>query len=222
MPTISREDYLKQVFQLQQQQPPGGGSVPMGALAEAMRVAPASVTGMVKSLVDAGLVEYEPYIGVRLTGEGERVALDVIRRHRLIELFLVETLHLDWSKVHEEAEALEHAVSDALLERIDEFLGSPRVDPHGDPIPGPDGRIRKTKLQPLSKFAAGRRLRIVRVVDQDPAFLQFIERIGLKPGAVLTVDQSDPQAQVVVVKPDDASAATLAVAAATKLLVEPA
>lgn len=226
MSTTSREDYLKQVFVLQQAAEAGGRgrreAVPMGELATAMGVAPASVTGMVKSLVDRGLVEYEPYVGVSLTVEGERAALDVVRRHRLIESFLVQTLGLDWSEVHEEAERLEHAISEKLLARIDEYLGTPSVDPHGDPIPEPGGRISRTKRKSLAEYEPGGPLRVVRVIDQDPAFLQFIDRIGLRPGAELTIESNDPQSQVVSVHTMDGSPITLAAAAASKLLVEPA
>ena len=219
MATISREDYLKQMFVLQQEHK---DAVPMGALAAAMGVAPASVTGMVKSLVDTGLVDYEPYVGVSLTAQGERAALDVVRRHRLIEAFLVATLGLDWSQVHEEAGRLEHAVSDKLLARIDAYLGAPTVDPHGDPIPAANGRLRRTRLKSLSQHAPGDTVRIVRVIDQDAGFLRFVDRIGLRPGAVVAVESNDPQAQVMTVRCGDAAPAALATGAASKLLVEPA
>lgn len=218
MTSTSREDYLKQVFVLQQEH---RDAVPMGALAAAMGVAPASATGMVKSLEDTGLLAYEPYVGVSLTAEGERVALDVIRRHRLVEAFLVETLGLDWSEVHEEAEALEHAISEKLLERIDRYLGGPSVDPHGDPIPAANGRVSRTKRKSLAEYEPGRRLRVVRVTDQDAKFLQFIGRIGLRPGSEVTIQSNDPQAEVVSVIAGRGSPVTLATAAACKLLVEP-
>lgn len=217
MTTTSRENYLKRVFVLQQEH---GEAVPMGALATAMGVAPASATGMMKSLVDAGLVRYEPYVGVALTAEGERVALDVIRRHRLIESFLVQTLGLDWSEVHEEAEALEHAISEKLLNRIDAYLGSPSVDPHGDPIPAANGRVSRAKRKSLAEYETGRRVRVVRVIDQDPAFLQFIDRIGLRPGTEVTVETNDTHAQVISVRPPAGTPVMLATHAAGKLLVE--
>lgn len=219
MSTTSREDYLKQVFVLQQGR---AEAVPMGELATAMGVAPASVTGMVKSLVDRGLVQYEPYVGVSLTADGERAALDVIRRHRLIESFLVQTLGLDWSEVHEEAERLEHAISDKLLERIDAYLGTPSVDPHGDPIPAANGRVSRTKRKSLAEYEPGRRVRVVRVIDQDAAFLQFIDRIGLRPGAEVTVEDNNPQSQVVRARSTAGQEIALAASAAMKLLVEPA
>jgi len=218
MTSTSREDYLKKIFIQQQRQE---GDVQMGSLAEQLGVSGASVTGMVKSLVDSGLVEYQRYKGVQLTPEGRRIALGVIRRHRLIELFLVETLGLDWSEVHEEAERLEHAVSENLLERIDEFLGRPTVDPHGDPIPPANGDVRRRELDSLADCVAGAKVKIVRVLDQDPPFLQFIERIGLKPGAVVAVVGQDTQAETVTVKPRRAEPVTLALGAAGKLWVEP-
>ena len=218
MKTISQENYLKQVFVLQQER--GDAAVPMGELASAMRVASASATGMVKSLVDMGLVDYEPYRGVSLTTRGEREALDVVRRHRLIEAFLVQTLGLDWSEVHEEAERLEHAISEKLLAKIDAYLGEPTVDPHGDPIPAAGGRISRKPRKNLAQCEPGTPLRIIRVTDQDPEFLRFIDRIGLRPGTQVSVETNDPQAQVVTVVPKGAASVPLATSAAAKLLVE--
>ena len=218
MTTTSREDYLKQVFVLQQGRK---DAVPMGELASAMDVAPASATGMVKSLTDRGLLHYEPYVGVSLTPNGERAALDVIRRHRLIEAFLVQTLGLDWSEVHEEAERLEHAVSEKLLDRIDKFLGTPAVDPHGDPIPGARGRMSTRSRKNLYQHRPGDRVRVVRVIDQDRKFLRFIDRIGLRPGTQVTVESSDPEAQVLHVRSGEGKSIALAASAAQKLLVEP-
>ena len=218
MVTISREDYLKRVYLLQQEH---DGAVSIGALATAMGVTPASTTGMVKSLADRGFIEHEPYKGVSLTSEGERQALDVIRRHRLLELFLVRTLGLDWSEVHEEAERLEHAVSDALLAKIDAFLGKPRVDPHGDPIPPAHGRIAPRATRSLADCAAGERVRITRVIDQGAAFLRFVDRSGLRPGVEVAVEGNDPESQVVRVRSGDGGPTALATRAAAKLLVEP-
>src|SRR6476661_8041735 len=134
MPSSTVEDYLKQIY-LEQQAGDAGQLVPMGRLAAAMGVVPGTATSMVKTLADSGLVSYEPRGGLRLTRGGEQLALRVLRRHRLVELFLVKTLGLDWSEVHAEAEELEHAISDRVMDRIDVLLGHPTVDPHGDPIP---------------------------------------------------------------------------------------
>src|SRR5437016_2893505 len=138
MPTSTVEDYLKALYA---QQVGGEALVPMGALASAMKVAPGTATAMVKTLAEAGLVDYEPRGGVRLSSKGEKLALHVLRRHRLVELFLVEVLCLDWSEVDEEAEELEHAISDKVMARIDKALGHPQFDPHGDPIPTAKGKI---------------------------------------------------------------------------------
>src|SRR5438093_503083 len=139
MASSTVENYLKQIY-LQQQAVPDE-PVPTGKLADLMGVVPGTATSMIKALADSGLVAYEPRGGTRLTRGGEQLALHVLRRHRLVELFLVKTLGLDWSEVHEEAEELEHAISDKVLERIDALLGHPRVDPHGDPIPSAKGRV---------------------------------------------------------------------------------
>ncbi len=218
MTSDSREDYLKQIWLLQQRLE--GDAAPMGKLAERLGVAGASVTGMVKSLVEDGLVEYEPYRGAWLTRKGKAAATRMVRRHRLIELFLVETIGLDWSQVHEEAERLEHAISDRLLERLDELLGRPETDPHGDPIPSPGGKVAKRSLRPLSRCAPGERVRIVRVSDQATAFLRFVDRSGLRPGATVTLGEIDASAETVELAPTDAPELTLAIGAAGKLWVE--
>src|SRR4051812_46831005 len=201
MPSITVENYLKQLY-LEQQRVPDQ-KVSMGRLATAMNVVPGTATTMVKALSDSGLVSYEPRTGVRLTRPGEQLALHVLRRHRLVELFLVKVLGLDWSEVHEEAEHLEHAVSDKVLERMDALLGHPSVDPHGDPIPTSKGKVPSPKLQSLAECDVGRTVRIARIADQEPAFLQFLHKNGLTPGVLLTVDTRDPHADSVVLKPAD-------------------
>src|SRR6476646_10653692 len=140
MPSSTVENYVKQIYL--EQQAAGAGLVPMGKLAAAMGVVPGTATSMIKALADSGLVEYEPRGGVRLTHGGEQLALHVLRRHRLVELFLVKVVGLDWSEVHADAEELEHAISDKVMEKIDTLLGRPSVDPHGDPIPLPNGHVR--------------------------------------------------------------------------------
>jgi DtxR family Mn-dependent transcriptional regulator len=143
LPSSTVENYLKAIFEAQLSLPRKSDLVPMGQLAAALGVVPGTATTMVKTLSDSGLVKYEPYAGVRLTASGERLAATVIRRHRLIERFLVEVMGMSWSDVHDEAEHLEHAMSDRLIDRIDEMLGRPAVNPHEDPIPegcGPPGK----------------------------------------------------------------------------------
>ncbi len=223
MPTSTVEDYLKAIL-VQEQRSPPGTLVSMGRIGGSLEVAPGTVTAMVKTLEKGGLLVYEPYIGVRLTHDGRRMALHVLRRHRLIELFLVEILDLDWSEVHDEAERLEHAMSDKLIDRIDTLLGYPRTDPHGDPIPDGAGEVPGSELEliNLAECPAGDAFRIARVGDQDEAFLRFLERHGLKPGARIAVHQSDPSADAVTLKPERRPEVTLGAEAAAKLWVEAA
>ena len=220
MATTTVENYLKQLYL---EQRGTADLVPMGRLAAAMNVVPGTATSMVKTLADAGLVDYEPRGGVRLTERGERLALHVLRRHRLVELFLVQVLGLDWSEVHEEAEELEHVISDKVLERIDTLLGHPRTDPHGDPIPPPSGHHSESLGESLATCAVGQQLRVTRILAQDRPFLQLIERRGLRPGAAVTVTHREPAADSVDLRVnDDGSVTTLGAAAAAKVLVGPA
>ena len=135
---------------------------------------------MLKTLSEANLATYTPYEGARLTDSGQRLAMKVIRRHRLLERFLAETLTMSWDEVHEEAEHMEHAASERLIDRIDAYLGYPAVDPHGDPIPRADGSLAETEGVPLARCQPGQHFRVVRVMDQDPAFLRYLERV--RPG----------------------------------------
>jgi len=213
------EDYLKQLYLKQQHAP--DKLVAMGQLAGAMGVVPGTATTMVKALADSGLVSYEPRGGVRLTRAGEQLALHVLRRHRLIELFLVKVLGLDWSEVHDEAEELEHVISDKVLERIDRLLGHPSVDPHGDPIPPAKGRLQAPAARDsLADCTAGKSYRIARVIDQEPAFLQFLERARLMPGTHVTVESRDALADAIRLRPRGGEVVTLGTAAAAKILVE--
>src|SRR4051812_4262714 len=192
MASSTVENYVKQLYV--EQQASTDRLVSMGRLASAMGVVPGTVTTMVKALADAGLVTYEPRGGARLTPGGERLALHVLRRHRLVELFLVKVLGLDWSEVHAEAEELEHAISDKVLERMDLLLDRPSVDPHGDPIPTARGHVASSRHLSLADCPVGRPLRVARVMDQDPQFLQLADRRGLIPGAPVTVAARDPVA----------------------------
>jgi DtxR family Mn-dependent transcriptional regulator len=174
---------------------------------------------MIKTLADSGLVSYEPRSGVRLTAGGEQLALHVLRRHRLIELFLVQTLGLDWSEVHAEAEELEHAISDKVLERIDAHLGRPSVDPHGDPIPTARGDISAAPTKSLADCKVGATVQVARIIDQEPTFLQFIDRCGLTPGVAVIVENRDPIAQAVRIRAGGREATTLGINVAAKILV---
>jgi DtxR family Mn-dependent transcriptional regulator len=220
MTTSTVENYVRQLYL--EQHAAGGEMILMGRLAAVMGVVPGTATSMVKALADAGLVEYQPRGGVRLTASGEKLALHMLRRHRLIELFLVKVLGLDWSIVHDEADALEHAISDQVLERIDKLLGHPATDPHGDPIPTSKGHVHEPQRMSLADCPVGKPQRIVRVLDQDPEFLQFIERQGLKPGATITVGSREPAAEAVKIRIPRREATSLGLAAAAKIQVESA
>jgi DtxR family Mn-dependent transcriptional regulator len=175
---------------------------------------------MVKALAESGLVEYEPYSGVRLSPAGEKLAGLVLRRHRLVELFLVRVMGMSWAEVHEEAEQLEHVVSERLIERIDEMLGRPTHDPHGDPIPSPEGAIHPDHLENLLTCPVGIPLRVTRITDQDPAFLRFLESNDLKPGQTVEVETRDTAADSVRLHGKDRRTITIGARAASKLLVE--
>src|SRR5437016_11098821 len=149
LPSSTVENYLKAIYQGQATLPAGSRLVSMGFVATALGVTPGTATTMVKALAESGLAEYEPYSGVRLTAAGEKLAALVLRRHRLVELFLVQVMGMSWDEVHDEAEQLEHVVSDRLIERIDAMLGRPTHDPHGDPIPDPHGAIAHRHLDSL-------------------------------------------------------------------------
>src|SRR5689334_20156491 len=182
------ENYLKAIYQGQSAMPERGALVPMGQLAASLGIAPGTATAMVKALAESGLAEYEPYSGVRLTPAGERLAGLVLRRHRLLELFLVQVMGMSWDEVHDDAEQLEHVVSERLIERIDTMLGHPTHDPHGDPIPTAEGAIAFRALDTLLTCPVGAQLRVTRIADQDPTFLTFIESLDLKPGEPIEVE----------------------------------
>src|SRR6188474_1147135 len=203
LPSSTVENYLKAIYQGQSSLSRDQRLVPMGQVAAALGVTPGTATTMVKALSDSGLAEYEPYSGVRLTSAGERLAGLVLRRHRLVELFLVQVMGMSWAEVHDEAEQLEHVVSERLIERIDEMLGHPTHDPHGDPIPTPEGTIPKDHLENLLTCPVGTPLRVTRITDQDPAFLRFIESNQLKPGQAIEVRSRDTAADSVLVRKKD-------------------
>ena len=201
LPSSTVENYLKAIHEAQNRLPSDRELVPMGQLSSALGVVPGTATTMVKTLAESGLVVYEPYSGVRLTAAGTKLAAAVLRRHRLVELFLVRVMGMSWDEVHDEAEQLEHAVSDRLIERIDEMLGRPAVDPHGDPIPDAEGQI-QTGLESytLLTCAIGVPLVVSRVLDQDGEFLRFVEHSALKPGQPITVVSRDAAADRVIVR----------------------
>jgi DtxR family Mn-dependent transcriptional regulator len=213
------ENYLKTIFQAQMALENAAALVPMGQLATALGVVPGTATTMVKALADSGLAHYEPYAGVRLTPAGEKLAALVLRRHRLIELFLVNVMGMSWTEVHDEAENLEHAVSDRLIDRIDEMLGRPAVDPHGDPIPDPEGTVPTPEYDNLLTCPLGTPLTISRVSDQDRAFLQFAERHDLRPGDVVCVEERSVAGDSVELRGRNQRRVTIGARAASKVLV---
>ena len=220
LPSSTVENYLKAIYQGQSALSAQERLVPMGHVAAALGVTPGTATTMVKALAEAGLADYEPYSGVRLSAAGEKLAGLVLRRHRLVELFLVQVMGMSWAEVHDEAEQLEHVVSERLIQRIDEMLGKPTHDPHGDPIPNPDGAIAPHHLENLLTCPIGTPLRVTRIADQDPAFLRFIEKNDLKPGQPIEVETRDAAADSVLLRGKNRRSITIGAGAASKLLVE--
>ncbi len=218
-PSSTVENYVKAIYQAEMAQGEDDALVPMGRLASALQVVPGTATTMVKALADSGLVRYEPYAGVRLTPAGQKLAALVLRRHRLIELFLVKVLDMSWAEVHDEAERLEHAASDRLIDRIDAMLGRPAVDPHGDPIPDPDGAIARPRYQSLLTCPLDVPVVLTRVTDQDAAFLRFLESHDLTPGQAIRVAARDEAADHVQVCVASGRPVMIGMRAAAKLLV---
>lgn len=186
--TRSVEDYLKAIYRLSPQGRPAATS----EIAQRLELSPASVSGMVKRLSEQGLLEHVPYKGVQLTPDGRRAALRMLRRHRLIEAYLVAFLGYTWDTVHDEAERLEHAVSDTLVDRMAAMLGHPTVDPHGDPIPTSEGDIHELATTPLSEVPTGATAGICQVEEGQPDRLRYIASIGLRPGVQVTVVDRQP------------------------------
>lgn len=186
----SIQDYLKAVFELQQ----GTERVSTSTLAEKLGVTPASVSGMIKKILKKrpDLLDYIPHRGVILTPAGEKIALKMIRRHRLIELFLCNIFGYSWDEVHAEAEALEHVISDTLENRIAELLGHPEFDPHGDPIPSKEGHIPPTQYMPLSELAIGQTAQIKRIRTEESTLLRYLSELGLHLGSKLTLIDKSP------------------------------
>jgi DtxR family Mn-dependent transcriptional regulator len=219
LPSSTVENYLKAIYAGETQLTAGQTLVPMGQLALALGIAPGTATTMVKALAESGLVAYEPYNGVRLTAAGEKLAARVLRRHRLIELFLVQVMGMKWDEVHDDAEQMEHVVSDRLIERIDEMLGGPEFDPHGDPIPTADGHLARHALESLLTCPLNTPVIVARVSDQDAAFLRFLESHHLKPGQTIEVETRDEVSDSVRLKGRDDQRMTIGARAASKLLV---
>jgi DtxR family Mn-dependent transcriptional regulator len=220
VPSLTVENYVKTIWQLMATQE--GRPASTGQIATALGVAPGTVTSMLKTLDAARLATHRPYEGVALTRAGRVLALRVIRRHRLIELFLLRTLEMTWDEVHDEAEHLEHAVSDLLVDRIDAFLGHPEVDPHGDPIPRADAqsmpRTDDAAVRSLAECEPGVRFQLARVLDQSPPFLRYLTESGLDLNATGAVERNPDGAGLMLIRVGDRRL-SLAIDAAGKLLV---
>lgn len=219
MPSLTVENYVKTIFQISSDQE--GRPASTGQIAAALDVLPGTVTSMLKTLDAARLASHKPYEGVALTRAGRMLALRMIRRHRLIELFLLRTLEMTWDEVHDEAEHMEHAVSDLLIDRIDAFLGHPDVDPHGDPIPRGESMTMQavdTEARSLAEVAEGGRFRLARVLDQSSEFLRYLTESGLTLGTEGEVERNPDGAGLMRIRLGQQSLA-LAIDAAGKLVV---
>ena len=186
--TGQAEDYLKAIYELEQ----SGSAAATNDIAARLDIAAASVSGMMQRLARLGLVRVERYRGARLTAMGRVTALRLIRRHRIIECYLVERLGFGWDDVHDEAERLEHAASDELIDRMADAIGNPTADPHGAPIPTASGEVDETRLPSIADLAAGERATVVRMSDRDPAFLRYLDGLGVRPGATVQVVAKAP------------------------------
>ena len=218
MPTPTIENYVKRIWRLGEES--DEGLVGLGQLAQVLGVTAGTVTSMLKTLAEAGLADYQPRQGVRLTPQGRSLAMHVLRRHRIIELYLVNRLGMNWAEVHEEAEILEHAVSDKVLERMEAHLADTTLDPHGSPIPTQEGVLEDFRdLILLPDAKVGDRVQVAKVREQDPAFLNLLARHGLKPGGRAQIIQRDPSAGILVLQCDDRQTLPLSLAAAAGLEV---
>ncbi len=188
MLTHAAEDYLKSIYKLQEK----GGKVSTGILAEYLNVKPASATGMIKKLKTMNLVDHQRYHGVTLTAAGKAIALEIIRHHRLLELYLFKALGIPWDGVHEEAEKLEHVISEDIEARMDAFLGYPTEDPHGAPIPDKNGVVTRPDSIPMTELTDGQTCTIAEVSDTDPALLRYLGGFNLYPGTQFTVLEVAP------------------------------
>lgn len=210
------EDYLKAIFSVGERD---GGPVTTSRLSDRLGLSASSVSGMLRRLAAQGLVDHRPYGGVTLTGSGRAAALQVVRRHRLLEMFLVAELGYGWDEVHDEAEVLEHAVSDRLVERIDMALGRPRFDPHGDPIPGPGGDMRTVDARRLATLKPAEAGPLVRVDDSDPEVLRHLTQSGITLGQRIELLEQLPFDGDYLVRTDDGRTHHFAPALATALWI---
>ncbi|MGQ0537676.1 MAG: metal-dependent transcriptional regulator [Gemmatimonadaceae bacterium] len=186
--TAPTEDYLKAIYDIER----SGDAAATNDIAARLQIAPASVSGMIRRLAEQGLISHERYKGVRLTRSGRKAALRTIRRHRVIEAYLTGALGYPWDRVHAEAERLEHAASEELVDRMARAIGEPETDPHGAPIPTRDGEVDETPQRALRDVDAGERCRVVSVSDEDPELLRYLAKLGLRPGAEVAILEKAP------------------------------
>ena len=212
----SVEDYLKAIYELES----SGEAADTNAIARLLDIAPASVSGMVRRLVEQGLITHERYRGVRLTNLGRRAALKTLRRHRVIEAYLTSALGYSWDRVHDEAERLEHAASEELVDRMAAAIGEPETDPHGAPIPTRDGTLRERSLVPLANLDPGAMARVERVGDRNADRLRYLAELGIVPGAKVQVIAREPFGGPIALRVDDV-ARTIGVELAGQILVSP-
>ena len=197
--TAPVEDYLKAIYEIER----AGAAAATNDIAQRLAIAPASVSGMIKRLADQGLLAHERYRGVRLTDEGRRVALRTIRRHRVLEAYLLRALGYPWDRVHDEAERLEHAASDELIDRMAAAIGEPTVDPHGAPIPTREGAVDETPRRSLAELGVGEAACVLRVSDEDAAQLRYLAELGIVPGTTVEVLERAPYGGPISVRVGD-------------------
>lgn len=214
--TAPAEDYLKTIYEIERE----GDAALTNDIATKLAIAPASVSGMIRRLADQGLVKHERYHGVRLTNAGRTAALRTLRRHRILECYLAQVLGYDWDRVHEEAERLEHAASDELIDRMATALGDPTVDPHGAPIPTRDGAVDETRHLSLAELDEGVCARVLRMADEDGEFLRYAAGLGIVPGTELQVTGRAPFDGPIAVRIGGATH-SVGVSAASRVFVEP-
>ena len=212
--STSAQNYLKAVWALQEWEP---APVPPSVLAQRLGLRPSTVSEGIRKLADQGLLEHTPYGSVTLTDEGRTHAVQMVRRHRLIETFLVRALGYGWDQVHDEAEHLEHAVSDFLIDRIDAYLGHPTRDPHGDPIPDMTGAIVVPNAVPLHGLPPGTRVRVERISDDDPELLQYLDQQRIGIGTELRIEAGPPYSDALNALTDDGTVTTLGPAALSEI-----
>ena len=217
MPSPTVENYLKQILMISLER--DKREVPMGMISESLKVTPGTATSMVKNLEKEGWLSYKSRKGVKLTASGRKLGMNILRRHRLLETFLVETLGLDWSEIHDEAEELEHAISEKVLERLDEFLGKPRHDPHGHPIPTKGGIIQRHKNRSLLECKEGMTVTIDSIDDQEKNFLKFARSKHLVPGSKIAILSREEVANAMELKIGRRNPFSIGFQAAQKILV---